>query len=67
MQIADLLTRRLHAKGVAVVMEATHSCMTCRGVKKPNSVMITSAVRGICRSDARTRAEVMSLLHNANH
>jgi GTP cyclohydrolase I len=36
-------------------------------VKKPNSVMITSAVRGICRSDARTRAEVMALLHNQNH
>ncbi len=66
MQIADLLTKNLQAKGVAVVMEARHSCMTCRGVKKPNSVMITSAVRGICRSDARTRAEVMSLLHN-NH
>jgi GTP cyclohydrolase I len=66
-QIADLLTRSLQAKGVAVVMEARHSCMTCRGVKKPNSVMITSAVRGICRSDARTRAEVMALLHNQNH
>ncbi len=64
MQIADLLTKSLQAKGVAVVMEAKHACMTCRGVKKPNSVMITSAVRGICRSDARTRAEVMSLLHN---
>jgi GTP cyclohydrolase IA len=67
MQVADLLTNSLQAKGVAVVMEARHTCMTCRGVKKPNSVMITSAVRGICRSDARTRAEVMSLLHNANH
>jgi len=67
MQVADLLTGSLQAKGVAVVMEAKHSCMTCRGVKKPNSVMITSAVRGICRSDARTRAEVMSLLHNSNH
>jgi GTP cyclohydrolase IA len=67
LQIADLLTRSLQAKGVAVVMEAKHSCMTCRGVKKPNSVMITSALRGICRSDARTRAEVMALLHNANH
>lgn len=66
MQVADLLTNSLQAKGVAVVMEAKHSCMTCRGVKKPNSVMITSAVRGICRSDARTRAEVMALLHN-NH
>jgi GTP cyclohydrolase I len=63
-QIADLLTSSLQAKGVAVVMEARHSCMTCRGVKKPDSVMITSSLRGICRSDARTRAEVMALLHN---
>ena len=66
MQIADLLTESLKAKGVAVVMEATHTCMTCRGVRKPGSVMVTSAIRGLCRSDARTRAEVMSLLHNGS-
>jgi GTP cyclohydrolase I len=63
-QIADLLMEKLQAKGVAVVMEATHTCMTCRGIKKAGSVMVTSAVRGRCRSDARTRAEVMTLLHN---
>lgn len=63
-QVAELLTDSLKAKGVAVVMEATHTCMTCRGVRKPGSVVVTSAVHGICRSDARTRAEVMSLLHN---
>ncbi len=63
-QIADLLTSKLDAKGVAVVLRATHACMTCRGIKKAGSVMITSAVRGLCRSDARTRSEVMSLLHN---
>lgn len=62
-QIADLLTDKLKAKGVAVVISATHACMTCRGVKKPGSIMVTSAVRGLCRSDARTRSEVMSLLH----
>lgn len=62
-QIADLLTERLEAKGVAVVMTATHACMTCRGIKKAGSLMVTSAVRGLCRSDARTRSEVMSLLH----
>lgn len=62
-QIADLLMDRLQAKGVAVVIEATHACMTCRGIKKAGSVMITSAIRGLCRSDARTRGEVMSLLH----
>ncbi len=63
-QIADLLMEKLQAKGVAVVLNATHSCMTCRGIKKAGSVMVTSAVRGRCKSDARTRAEVMSLLHN---
>lgn len=64
-QIADLLMAKLEAKGAAVVIEAVHTCMTCRGVRKPGSVMITSAVRGTCRSDARTRQEVMSLLHRA--
>lgn len=63
-QIADLLMEKLQAKGVAVVLSATHTCMTCRGIKKAGSVMVTSAVRGRCKSDARTRAEVMSLLHN---
>jgi len=63
-QIADLLTAKLDAKGVAVVLEATHACMTCRGVKKAGSIMVTSAVRGLCRSDARTRNEVMTLLHH---
>ncbi len=62
-QIADLLTEKLQAKGVAIVMEATHTCMTCRGIKKAGSIMVTSAVRGRCKSDARTRAEVLTLLH----
>ncbi|MCO6437345.1 MAG: GTP cyclohydrolase I FolE [Phycisphaerae bacterium] len=62
-QIADLLVSALHARGVAVVLEATHTCMTCRGVRKAGSVMVTSAIRGVCRSDARTRSEVMALLH----
>lgn len=62
-QIADLLMEKLQAKGVAVVIQATHACMTCRGIKKAGSLMITSAVRGLCRSDARTRSEVMTLLH----
>ncbi len=62
-QIADLLMDKLQAKGVAVVLSATHACMTCRGIKKAGSLMITSAVRGLCRSDARTRGEVMTLLH----
>ncbi len=62
-QIADSMIKCTAAKGVAVVLEATHTCMTCRGIKKSGSVMVTSAVRGLCRSDARTRSEVMTLLH----
>jgi GTP cyclohydrolase I len=63
-QVADVIMDTLEAKGVAVVMRATHSCMTCRGAKKAGSVMITSAMRGRCKSDARTRSEVLALLHD---
>lgn len=61
-QIADILAETLNAKGVAVVIKATHTCMTCRGVKKPGSLMVTSSLRGRCKADARTRSEVMTLL-----
>ena len=61
-QIADALDEALEPKGVFVVIEAEHLCMTMRGVKKPGSVTVTSAVRGRFRSDARTRAEAMSLI-----
>jgi len=61
-QIADLIMDRLDPRGVAVVMEAQHTCMIIRGVKKPGSVMITSALRGICKTNPSTRSEVMSLL-----
>ncbi|MFA6185848.1 MAG: GTP cyclohydrolase I FolE [Phycisphaerae bacterium] len=63
-QIADFLIDTLNPQGVAVVLEASHSCMTIRGIKKPGSVMITSAIRGIFKRDPRSRAEVMSLIHN---
>ena len=63
-QIADIIMKTIEPKGVAVVMRATHTCMTCRGIKKAGSVMVTSAVRGRCRSDPRTRGEVMELLHH---
>ncbi|MCL2330768.1 MAG: GTP cyclohydrolase I FolE [Phycisphaerae bacterium] len=66
-QIADLLMEELNAKGVAVILEATHLCMTCRGVKKSGAIMVTSALRGRCKSDARTRSEVMMLLHDRAH
>jgi GTP cyclohydrolase I len=62
-QIADLLTEQLDARGVAVVIEATHTCMTVRGVRKPGSVCITSAMRGVFRSSLSSRAEVMSLMY----
>ena len=62
-QVADVIMHALEPKGVAVVVEATHTCMTCRGIRKAGSIMVTSAVRGRCRSDARTRGEVMALLH----
>jgi len=61
-QIAEAIVRALLPKGVMVVMEAEHLCMTMRGVKKPGSLMVTSVVRGIFRSNAKTRAEAMSLI-----
>lgn len=61
-QIADFLMNKLRPKGVAVVLEAAHSCMTIRGVRKPGSIMTTSALRGIFKSDPRSRSEVLSLM-----
>ncbi|QQS59218.1 GTP cyclohydrolase I FolE [Candidatus Peregrinibacteria bacterium] len=61
MQIADTLVEVLQPKGVAVLISATHLCMTMRGVHKQNSVMETSAVRGIFRKDSRTRAEFFGM------
>ena len=63
-QIADFIMNSLKPQGVAVVLEASHSCMTIRGIKKPGSVMVTSALRGIFKKDPRSRSEIMSLLHN---
>jgi len=62
-QIADFIMKSLKPMGVAVVLEASHSCMTIRGIKKPGSVMVTSALRGIFKKDPRSRNEVMSLMH----
>ena len=62
-QIADFIMDSLHPLGVAVVLEASHSCMTIRGIKKPGSTMVTSALRGIFIKDPRTRSEVLSLMH----
>jgi GTP cyclohydrolase I len=65
-QIADTIMNSLDAKGVVVVIEAEHLCMTIRGVKKPGSTTITSAVRGIFRTNNLTRAEAFSLLKGNN-
>ncbi len=61
-QVADLLMDRLAPQGVGVVLEATHTCMTMRGIRKQGSLMVTSAVRGTFKSSAETRAEFMSFL-----
>jgi len=62
-QIADMIEQELKPQGVAVVCEAVHTCMTMRGVKKPGSTVITSAMRGGFRSRMSTRSELMSLIH----
>ncbi len=61
-QIADFLEENLSPKGVAVVIEAEHLCMTMRGARAAGATTQTSALRGSMRKDARTRAEAMSLL-----
>jgi GTP cyclohydrolase IA len=61
-QIADALVEVLNPSGVLVMVEAEHFCMSMRGVKKPGSLTITSAVRGLFKSNAATRAEAMSLI-----
>ncbi|MFM1652724.1 GTP cyclohydrolase I FolE [Brevibacillus sp. B_LB10_24] len=60
--VADAIMKKLEPHGVVVVVEAEHMCMTMRGVKKPGSVTVTSAVRGIFAQDHAARAEVFSLL-----
>jgi GTP cyclohydrolase I len=62
-QIADTIEEVLGPKGVLVVVEAEHLCMSMRGVKKPGTLTITSAVRGLFRTDSATRAEAMQFIH----
>jgi GTP cyclohydrolase I len=61
-QVADAVMRRLEPQGVIVVVQAEHLCMAMRGIRKPGSLTMTSAVRGIFKSDQRTRAEALSLI-----
>jgi GTP cyclohydrolase I len=62
-EIANLLVEELHARGVAVVIEAVHTCMAIRGVRQPGSVCVTSAMKGIFRSQVSSRAEIMTLIY----
>lgn len=61
-EIADLIMRELDPKGVGVVLEATHTCMTIRGVRKPGSLCTTSSMRGAFRTNSSTRSEFMALI-----
>jgi GTP cyclohydrolase I len=61
-QVADCIWDHLHPKGVAVVIEATHACMTARGVNTPGVMMTTSRMMGTFRSDERSRREVLALM-----
>jgi GTP cyclohydrolase I len=63
-QIADEIDASLQPRGVLVVIEAEHLCMSMRGVRKPGSVTVTSAVRGQFRASAATRAEAMQFIHS---
>jgi GTP cyclohydrolase I len=66
-QIADMLMDKLDAKGVGVILEANHTCMTVRGVRKPGSVMVTSAMRGLFKKNLATRTEAINLMTAGRH
>jgi len=63
-QIADIIMKKLKPKGVMIVIEAEHLCMTMRGVRKPGSTTVTSAVRGIFRTNSKTRSETLALIRS---
>ena len=62
-EIADAIEHAVDARSVCVVLEAEHLCMTMRGIRKPGSKTVTSAMRGGCRTDARTRNEALALIN----
>ena len=63
-QVADAIVQTLKPQGVLVVIEAEHMCMTMRGINKPGSITVTSAVRGLFENNHATRAEAMALINN---
>jgi GTP cyclohydrolase I len=62
-EIADLIMTELRPRGVGVILEATHMCMTIRGVKKPGATTVTSAMRGLFKTNPMTRGELMALVY----
>jgi GTP cyclohydrolase I len=64
-ELADLLVSELHPRGVGVILEASHTCMAIRGIRKANSLCTTSAMRGLFRENAATRTELLSLVYGA--
>jgi GTP cyclohydrolase IA len=66
-QIADALMEELSPAGAACVVEATHTCMTIRGAKKPGSVMVTSALRGIFKDNPSSRSEILTLMYSSKN
>ncbi|MBI1324174.1 GTP cyclohydrolase I FolE [bacterium] len=65
-ELAELLMSELDAKGVAVIMHGSHSCMTIRGVHKPGATFVTSAMRGLFKERLATRSEVLALIQGKN-
>jgi GTP cyclohydrolase IA len=63
-QIADALCEELNPQGTACVIEAVHSCMTIRGVRRPGSTMVTSALRGVFKDNPSSRAEIFALINS---
>jgi len=64
-EIADIIMKKLKPKGVMVIIEAEHLCMSMRGVKKPQSITTTSVVRGVFRKNQKTRQETLSLIFSS--
>ncbi|MBR2584800.1 MAG: GTP cyclohydrolase I FolE [Thermoguttaceae bacterium] len=62
-EIANLLVGELKVRGAGVVIEAEHTCMTIRGIRKPGAIAVTSAMKGTFRKDERTRAEILNLIY----
>jgi GTP cyclohydrolase IA len=62
--VADSIMEKLEPRGVIVIIEAEHLCMSIRGVKKPNTITVTSAIRGLFKENPASRSEVLSLIYN---